>query len=90
MVRASIKLGKKGHVDFFFCHYDPSRLAMAISQNSSTTTNQFNYWPLKLVSRCACLYGINCIEYTCVVRSARDNTIEPNYTLCLTNGEEDD
>ena len=73
----------------FFIRQIRSRLAGSRGQSvrtnkqASTTTNQFVYWPLKLVSRCACLYGINCIECICVVRSARDNTIEPNYTLFI-------
>lgn len=32
------------------------------NKQASTTTNQFVYWPLKLVSRCACLYGTHSIE----------------------------
>jgi len=76
MVRAySLSWGEERAINdrpFFICPHrsvqagsrgQSVRTNKQTSKQASTTTNQFNYWPLKLVSRCTCLYGINCIEY---------------------------
>ena len=70
MVRAYLlSWGEKGRslialFLFAISQIRPGWQPWAVSQNkqASTTTNQFVYWPLKLVSRCACLYGTHSIE----------------------------